>query len=63
MQYRIGKEPFRWFGPARKSDFMTDPIASDPNLLWFWTRIVAALVVILAFAVGMDEIGFQEIAG
>ena len=31
-----------------------DPIASDPNLLWTWTRIVIALVAILAFAVGMD---------
>ena len=40
-----------------------DPIASDPNLLWFWTRIVAALVVILAFAVGMDDLGFEQIAG
>ncbi len=31
-----------------------DPIASDPLLLWTWTRIVIALVAILAFAVGMD---------
>ena len=31
-----------------------DPIASDPVLLWTWTRIVIALVAILAFAVGMD---------
>ncbi len=31
-----------------------DPIASDPALLWTWTRIVIALVAILAFAVGMD---------
>jgi hypothetical protein len=29
-----------------------DPIASDPALLWTWTRIVAALVAILAVAVG-----------
>ncbi len=29
-----------------------DPIASDPALLWTWTRIVVALVAILAFAVG-----------
>ena len=29
-----------------------DPIASDPALLWTWTRIVIALVAILAFAVG-----------
>ena len=35
--------------------FMSDdPIASDPVLLWTWTRIVIALVAILAFAVGMD---------
>lgn len=31
-----------------------DPIASDPHLLWTWTRIVIALVAILAFAVGME---------
>lgn len=31
-----------------------DPIADDPQLLWTWTRIVMALVMILAFAVGMD---------
>ena len=31
-----------------------DPIASDPALLWTWTRIIIALVAILAFAVGMD---------
>ena len=31
---------------------MDDPIASDPALLWTWTRIVVALVAILAFAVG-----------
>ena len=31
---------------------MDDPIASDPALLWTWTRIVIALVAILAFAVG-----------
>jgi hypothetical protein len=31
-----------------------DPIASDPVLLYTWTRIVIALVAILAFAVGMD---------
>lgn len=31
-----------------------DPIAGDPALLWTWTRIVIALVAILAFAVGMD---------
>ncbi len=31
-----------------------DPIASDPALLWTWTRIVIALVAVLAFAVGME---------
>ena len=31
-----------------------DPIASDPALLCTLTRIVIALVAILAFAVGMD---------
>ena len=31
-----------------------DPITSDPVLLWTWTRIIIALVAILAFAVGMD---------
>lgn len=31
-----------------------DPIASDPVLLYTWTRIVIALVGILAFAVGME---------
>ena len=35
-----------------------DPISSDPALLWTWTRIVIALVAILAFAVGAstDEV-------
>ena len=32
-----------------------DPIASDPALLWTWTRIVIALVAILAFAVGASD--------
>lgn len=31
-----------------------DPITSDPVLLYTWTRIIIALVAILAFAVGMD---------
>ena len=31
-----------------------DPITEDPALLWTWTRIVVALVGILAFAVGME---------
>lgn len=32
-----------------------DPIASDPVLLHMWTRIVIALVAILAFAVGASN--------
>tara|TARA_Y100001972_G_scaffold87509_1_gene107057 strand:- start:99 stop:239 length:141 start_codon:yes stop_codon:yes gene_type:complete len=32
-----------------------DPIAGDPALLWTWTRIVIALVAILAFAVGASN--------
>lgn len=31
-----------------------DPITSDPALLWTWTRIIIALTVILAFAIGAD---------
>jgi len=31
-----------------------DPIAGDPVLLYTWTRIVIALVGILAFAIGME---------
>ncbi len=38
-------------GRAAMSD---DPISNDPALLWTWTRIVIALVAILAFSVGMD---------
>ena len=32
-----------------------DPIASDPALLWTWTRIVIALVGLLAIALGASE--------
>ena len=32
-----------------------DPIASDPALLWTWTRIVIALVIMLGVAVGMNQ--------
>ncbi len=32
-----------------------DPIAGDPALLWTWTRIVIALVAILAFAIGASN--------
>jgi hypothetical protein len=42
-----------------------DPIASDPALLWTWTRIVIALVAILAFAVGAtsDEVDLSQLSG
>lgn len=42
-----------------------DPIASDPALLWTWTRIVIALVAILAFAVGAtnDEVDLSSLSG
>ena len=33
-----------------------DPIADNPDLLWTWTRIVIALVGILAFVVGYGEV-------
>ena len=41
------------------------PIASDPALLWTWTRIIIALVAILAFAVGAtsDEVDLSSLAG
>ncbi len=32
-----------------------DPIASDPALLWTWTRIIIALVALLAIALGASE--------
>ncbi len=32
-----------------------DPIASDPALLWTWTRIVIALVSLLAISVGASS--------
>ena len=35
---------------------MTDPIASDPALLWSWTRIVIALVAMLAFVIGFGPV-------
>ena len=42
-----------------------DPIASDPALLWTWTRIVIALVAILAFAVGAstDTVDLSLLSG
>lgn len=32
----------------------SDPIADDPVLLYTWTRIVIALVALLAVAIGAD---------
>jgi len=32
-----------------------DPIADDPALLWTWTRIIIALVGLLAIALGASE--------
>ena len=32
-----------------------DPIASDPALLWTWTRIIIALVTLLAISVGASS--------
>ena len=32
----------------------TDPISDDPVLLYTWTRIVIALVALLAFVIGAD---------
>ena len=32
-----------------------DPIADNPALLWTWTRIIIALVGLLAIALGASE--------
>ena len=32
-----------------------DPIASDPALLWYWSRLVGVLVVLLAIALGATD--------
>ena len=40
------------YGKKQVTSMNDDPIASDPALLWTWTRIIIALVAILAFAVG-----------
>ena len=45
-----GQKPISGWSPIMSDD----PISSDPVLLYTWTRIVIALVAILAFAVGMD---------
>ena len=46
-------------GPI-KSD---DPIASDPELLWVWTRYVGILIAILAFTVGYGEVSLPPMGG
>jgi len=33
---------------------MSDPIADDKVLLYTWTRIIIALIALLAFAVGAN---------
>ena len=32
-----------------------DPIASDPALLWYWSRLVGVLVVLLAISIGATD--------
>ena len=32
-----------------------DPIAGDPALLWYWSRLVGVLVVLLAISLGVTE--------
>lgn len=32
-----------------------DPIASDPALLWYWSRLVGVLVCLLAIALGASD--------
>ena len=32
-----------------------DPIAGDPALLWYWSRLVGVLVVLLAISLGATE--------
>ena len=39
-----------------------DPIASDPQLLWVWTRYVGILIALLVFALGAD-LDVQQFAG
>ena len=34
---------------------MDDPISSDPALLWYWSRLVGVLVVLLAIALGATD--------
>ncbi len=39
-----------------------DPIASDPKLLWVWTRYVGILIALLVFVLGAD-LDVQQFAG
>ena len=32
-----------------------DPIAGDPALLWYWSKLVGVLVVLLAISLGVTE--------
>ena len=32
-----------------------DPIAGDPALLWYWSRLVGVLVVLLAISLGATD--------
>ena len=32
-----------------------DPIASDPALLWYWSRLVGVLVILLAISLGATD--------
>ena len=34
---------------------MSDPISSDPALLWYWSRLVGVLVVLLAISLGATD--------
>ena len=49
------------YGAELKSGdlIMTDPIADDPQLMWTWTRIVIALVAMLAFVIGFGPVDFD----
>lgn len=33
---------------------MSDPIASDPNLLGLWTKLIMALILLLSAMWGLD---------
>jgi hypothetical protein len=38
-----------------------DPIASDPHLLYVWTRYVGVLIVLLAFSIGYDGVDLASL--